>query len=177
VNRRQEAGSDQDPNCEVNYEGDSSDESSQVPAEIKNVITPVAAIQINITPSAEFRINLASEAAEIQRDLIPAVAEFQSSLRPTAAEFQIILAKHKSDPEIPPSGNTIHSSRVASTSASPQPISNGSNDKAEVLATRQERSIEHRAKVLNRRVLKSADIMRLVKAKDIRVTRRHNHNL
>jgi hypothetical protein len=76
VNRQQEAGSDQDPNFKFNYEGDSSDEISQVPAEIKNVITPVAAIQNNITPSAEFQSNLASEAAEIQRDLIPAVAEF-----------------------------------------------------------------------------------------------------
>ncbi len=31
--------------------------------------------------------------------------------------------------------------------------------------------------MVNRRVLKSADIMRIVKAKDIRVTGRHNHNL
>jgi len=97
---------------------------------------------------------------------MPTVAEFQSNLRPTAAEFQIVLAELKPDSNSPPSGSTIESSRVTTVSASPQPISSGSNDKAEVFDTRQERSIEQRATVLNRRVLKSADIMRLVKAKD-----------
>jgi hypothetical protein len=43
---------------------------------------------------------------------------------------------------------------------------------------RGERPSERRATLLNRRTLMSADIMRLVKAKDIRVTgTRHNHNL
>ncbi len=146
-------------------------------AEIQNTITPAAVIQNTITPAAESQRNLADEAAEIKGGLRPAVAEFQSSLRPTAAEFQITLAEHKPDSESITSDNAIRNPRATSTSASPQSISNGSNDKAEVLTTRQERSIEHRATVLNRRVLKSADIMRLVKTKDIKVTRRHNHNL
>ncbi len=40
-----------------------------------------------------------------------------------------------------------------------------------------EMPIERRATVLNRKVLTSADIMRLVRAEDIKVTRRHDHNL
>ena len=108
---------------------------------------------------------------------MPTVAEFQSNLRPTAAEFQIALTEVIPDQSGPSSGSTIQSSRFTSVSASPQPISSGSNDKSEVFDTRQERPIEQRVTVLNRRVLKSADIMRLVKAKDIRMTRRHDHNL
>ncbi len=107
-------------------------------------------------------------AAEFQRDLVPAVAEFQSSLSPTAAEFQTSLATPAAE---------LQGSRVAMASANPQPISNGSKDKEGSVATIDERSIERRATLMSRRVLKSADIMRLVKAKDIRVTRRHGHNL
>jgi hypothetical protein len=144
--------------------------------EFQSIIKPAAELQNVIESVAEIR-NVIKPVAETDRDSMPARAGFQSNLRPIAAEFQIALTQFKPGPSGPSRGSTIQSSHVASVSASPQPIPSGSKDKAEVSDTRQERSIEQRATVLNRRVLKSADIMRLVKAKDIRVTRRHDHNL
>jgi hypothetical protein len=116
-------------------------------------------------------------AAEFQGDLAPAAAEFQSSLSPTAAEFQTSLETPVAALQGSPSVNVIQVSSVATASASSQPISNGSKDKEGSVATGEERSIERMATLLNRKVLKSADILRLVKSKDIRVTRRHDHNL
>jgi hypothetical protein len=55
LNLQQEEGSEQDPNCAVNYDSDSSNEDSPVAAEIQNNFTPVAEIQNNITPLAERR--------------------------------------------------------------------------------------------------------------------------
>ncbi len=147
-------------------------------AEIQNNITPLAEIQSSIAPvAAEFQKDLAPVAAEFQRDLAPAAAEFQSSLSPAAAEFQTSLATPVGEFKGSPRVNAIQGSRVAPLLASPPPISNGSKDIEESAATRKERSIERRATLLNRRVLKSVDIMRLVKAKDVRVTGRHDHNL
>ncbi len=67
LNLRREEDSDQDPNCAVNYDPDSSDEGSPVTAEIQNNFTPVAKIQNDITPAAEIQSNIAPEAAEFQR--------------------------------------------------------------------------------------------------------------
>jgi hypothetical protein len=177
---------DRDENdCEVDYSSEESQDIIKPVAEIQNVIEHVAEIQNIIKPVAELEsINkpvtespsIIKPVEEIEKAVKP-VPEFQSNLRPTAAEFQVVLAEVKPDSTSPPSGSTIQSSRVTSVLASPQPISSGSKDKAEISDTRQGRSIEQRATVLNRRVLTSADIMRLVKAKDIKVTRRHDHNL
>jgi hypothetical protein len=127
--------------CEVDY---SSEETQDI---IKPVTEHVAKIQFKPVAEIQFKSvaelqNVIESVAEIQNVIKPVaethggsmstVAEFQSNLRPTAAEFQIALPEVKPDPSVPSSGSTIQSPRVASVSASPQSISSGSNDKAEV---------------------------------------------
>jgi hypothetical protein len=163
--------------CEVDYSSEEkpgSPTQSGVPTEIQSIIKPVA-VQNIIKPVAVQ--NIIKPVAEALGDSMPTVAEFQSNLRHTAAEYQMALTQFIPDQSGPSSGSTIQSSSITSVSARPQPISSGSKGKEEASDTRQERSIEQRATVLNRRVLKGPDIMRLVQAKDIKVTRRHDHNL
>ena len=164
--------------CDVDYSSEEKPEPSptlsEVPTVIQNIIEPVA-VQNSIKTVAVQ--NLIKPVAETLGDSTSAVADFQSNLRHTAAEFQIALTESATDQSGPSSGSTIQSSPVTSVSVTPLPISSGSKGKEEASGTSQERSFEQRATVVNRRVLKSADIMRIVKAKDIRVTGRHDHNL
>ena len=142
------------------------------PVEIQNIITPVE-IQNIITP-VEVQNSIKPVAVQ---NIIKPLAETPGDSMSTAAEFQVVLAEFKPDSSSPPSGSTIQSSRINTALTGPQPTSTGSKEESEVFDTRQGRSIVQRATVVNRRVLKSADIMRIVKSKDIKVTGRHDHNL
>ncbi len=154
---RQEEGGDQDPNCVVDYDGDSSNEDSPAAEEIQSSLAPAA--------GAEIQSNIAPVATEIQNSLAPEAAEFQSSLNPTAAEFQISpetpvaefqsnLATSEAEFQsfaAPSLIIAIQGSHAAPASASPPPITDGSKDKEGAVATREERSIERRTTLLSRR--------------------------
>jgi hypothetical protein len=166
---RDEDGSEVDYSSE---EKPGSPTQSGAPTEIQNILTHVA-VQNSIKPVA---VQNSIKPVAVQ-NIIKPLAETPGDSMSTAAEFQVVLAEFKPDSSSPPSGSTIQSSRINTALTGPQPISTGSKEESEVFDTRQGRSIVQRATVVNRRVLKSADIMRIVKSKDIKVTGRHDHNL
>jgi hypothetical protein len=118
---------------------------------------------------ATFQSNHTAQEAKFQSDHTDQVAEFQGSNADRASEFQGKGNLDKQEAET--------QRDLAPPAASP-PVAKDTREDGLDLATREECSMERRATLLNRRVLKSADIMRLVKAKDIRITgTKLDHNL